>query len=102
MDVRQSSALGELSTMLTAVPTPPTGKDYIFTIRSLSSLATRAVDNETSYVGADGQQTSICEHGTTFTLLNNSLSSHGLWVSASPKLSCRFYSCLNFALSMLY
>ena len=59
----------------------------MFLVRPQTSLISRAVDYETSYVGAGGRQTSICEQGEIFTLQDNALSSDGLWVSAAPNIS---------------
>ena len=92
VNVHQPSPSRGLISLPTTISTFSTGKHYMFVVRSLSSLALRALDNETSYVGDDGHQTSICGLGTIFNLLNNSLSSDGLWVSASPNMSCRLRS----------
>ena len=57
---------------------------YIFEIRSLPSLTSRAVDKKKVYLAAGGMQTSNCGQGQIFSLQDNALSSGGLWVSASP------------------
>ncbi len=54
-----------------------------FMVTPDSSLSQRRQNSKPSYLGPNGQQTSMCEHATMFTLQSYQLEADGYFVSAS-------------------
>lgn len=69
-----------------------TSNDYVFQVRPQTSLTRRGVDNGSAYVGAGGRETSVCGQAEIFTLQGNTLSTDGLWVSATSKTSWTWFA----------